>query len=775
MKYILFVLLSLSNFSFAQSPLQLEEIMAGNSFIGHQPNHIKWSPDNETILYSWQQIEDKIAHQYLSKPFKNSTEKLSIQQAHSLPTDGFETNHTKTAFYFKKFDKIFYYSKNKTVKLIYQSATPFRIQKIINDEKIVIRQNDAFFLINHKAGYVHQLIKFKSPNTKDDHPDQFLERQQTELFDFIKAEQKNNTLSKIKDSINQSLQVPTYETDNRITLFEIDSNLSFSIFRIDEYNKNKKTHIEKWITQSGYTEPKNARSKVGSKTPVHTLVWMDLNTRESNNIDISNLPGIFSQPRYLKIYDPDFELKSKSPKAVIYTQIKMNSAGSLALIEIKSYDNKDRWIVMFDIVTKTLSCIDHQHDEAWIGGPGISGWNMVPGNIGWMDNDQSIFFISEKTGYAHLYQHVLKTGKTKTLTKGNFEIYTAELSLNDTKFYITANKTHPGNRGFYHLNTKPIKWTPIFEEDGNFQVMVSPDERNLAILYSYKNKPWELYCSENISGAKMTQITNSTSKAFNSYKWRAPEVVTFKNQENNTIYARIFKPDPSKKNGAAVQFVHGAGYLQNAHNWWSAYHREYMFHNLLADKGYTVIDIDYSASKGYGRNFRTAIYRHMGGQDLEDQISGRQYLIENENIDSNKIGIYGGSYGGFITIMALLKYPGYFQCGAAIRSVTDWAHYNHAYTSNILNTPETDSIAFRRSSPIYFAENLKDQLLILHGMVDDNVQFQDVVRLNQRFIELGKKSFSMALYPVEPHGFVKTSSWIDEYSRILNLFEENLN
>jgi dipeptidyl aminopeptidase/acylaminoacyl peptidase len=124
--------------------------------------------------------------------------------------------------------------------------------------------------------------------------------------------------------------------------------------------------------------------------------------------------------------------------------------------------------------------------------------------------------------------------------------------------------------------------------------------------------------------------------------------------------------------------------------------------------------------------------------------------------------------------MALLTKPNDFKCGAAVRSVTDWAHYNHAYTSNILNTPELDSNAYKISSPIYFADGLKNKLLILHGMVDDNVQFQDVVRLNQRFIELGKTNFQMALYPIEPHGFKETSSWVDEYTRILNLFNEEL-
>ena len=124
--------------------------------------------------------------------------------------------------------------------------------------------------------------------------------------------------------------------------------------------------------------------------------------------------------------------------------------------------------------------------------------------------------------------------------------------------------------------------------------------------------------------------------------------------------------------------------------------------------------------------------------------------------------------------MALLTEPGKFKCGAAIRSVTDWAHYNHEYTSNILNTPVTDSIAFRRSSPIYFAEGLQDHLLMLHGVLDDNVQFQDVVRLSQRLIELGKENWELALFPLEPHGFKEASSWIDEYKRILKLFEENL-
>ena len=116
-----------------------------------------------------------------------------------------------------------------------------------------------------------------------------------------------------------------------------------------------------------------------------------------------------------------------------------------------------------------------------------------------------------------------------------------------------------------------------------------------------------------------------------------------------------------------------------------------MFHNLLAARGYVVLDVDYRASSGYGRDWRTAIYRHMGGKDLEDIVDGARYLVSAERVDPKRIGVYGGSYGGFITLMAMFTTPDVFAAGAALRPVTDWAHYNHGYTSNILNEPHKDA------------------------------------------------------------------------------------
>jgi len=312
------------------------------------------------------------------------------------------------------------------------------------------------------------------------------------------------------------------------------------------------------------------------------------------------------------------------------------------------------------------------------------------------------------------------------------------------------------------------------------------------VRYSSTNQPWELYLvgvnqqasatAEQISSRSASsktagvstpiKLTSSQTDAFKAYPWQEPTIVTIPARDGQSIYARLYKT--KTPTGKAVVFVHGAGYLQNAHKWWSQYSREYMFHNLLTDMGYTVLDIDYRASAGYGRDWRTGIYRHMGGKDLEDHVDAAKWLVDTQGVDAKRIGIYGGSYGGFITLMAMFTTPDVFKAGAALRPVTDWAAYNHPYTANILNEPQNDSLSYRRSSPIYFAEGLKNYLLICHGMVDVNVHFQDTVRLMQRLIELKKDNWEVAAYPMEDHGFVEPTSWMDEYKRILKLFEERL-
>src|SRR5438445_487288 len=325
-------------------------------------------------------------------------------------------------------------------------------------------------------------------------------------------------------------------------------------------------------------------------------------------------------------------------------------------------------------------------------------------------------------------------------------------------FWLATNEGDWGQVHFWALPVTGGARTQLTSAEGRQDVVVSPDGKTLAVLASTANHPAELFFQQNHAGAAPRRVTESTTPDWRSYGWIKPEIVAVPASDGARLPARLYRP-VGPPHHAAVIFVHGAGYLQNAHKWWSYYFREYMFHHLLATKGYAVLDIDYRGSAGHGRDWRTAIYRHMGGKDLDDQVDGARWLVHTLGVDSSKIGVYGGSYGGFITLMAMFTRPGVFAAGAALRPVTDWAHYNHPYTARILNQPQDDTTAYQQSSPIYFAQGLRGHLLICHGMVDDNVHFEDTARLIQRLIELGKTNWDVAGYPVERHGFVRAGRW----------------
>jgi dipeptidyl aminopeptidase/acylaminoacyl peptidase len=352
------------------------------------------------------------------------------------------------------------------------------------------------------------------------------------------------------------------------------------------------------------------------------------------------------------------------------------------------------------------------------------------------------------------------------------------LSPDKQRFVFVSSEVHPGERHMYEMPIAGGPATRLTTMTGSNIGVVSPDGRMLALIHSSAARPPEVFVMPYAAGAPVQQVTTTPTDEWRSYRWVEPQVITFKARDGAEVYARLFTPEmvgaKRDRSRPGVVFVHGAGYAQNAHKYWASYYREYMFDHLLASRGYVVLDVDYRASAGYGRDWRTAIYRHMGGKDLDDIVDGAAYLVREQRVDPKRIGVYGGSYGGFITLMALFTSPDTFAAGAALRPVTDWAHYNHSYTAAILNQPQDDAEAYKRSSPIQFAEGLKGALLICHGLVDTNVHAQDSIRLAQRLIELRKSNWELALYPVENHGFEEETSWADEYRRILKLFEDNL-
>lgn len=753
-----------------KSMLKLSEIMKGDEFIGHQPENIRWTIDSKYIVFDWNKYNQPGNSTYAYNVSTNAIDSVTSDFYLTHPIYSGIENKSIALFTYRgnlyKYDKK---TKNST-PIVESSNRISNLQYSIGSKLFYFQLDQSLYSYSPNDGAVKELIIFEKGRESKPSQSNILEQQELELFEYQKMQkEKREWYNALNDS--KSIKKVLYE-ESSVSNIQISGNGRFITFRLNVYPSTKETHVENHIASDGYTYASGARAKVGDEDPNHKLGIYDMERDSLYYFNFSSLDGIRNKPMYLLEYGDTVNNQYDKDRNIIMHEIVYSKDGTQNVLDIRSYDNKDRWLVQLNLLDGSWSQIDRQHDEAWIGGPGISGWNMVNGNVGFLDNE-TVYFQSEMTGFSALYSYSIKTGDKVRLTEENYEVYDFYITNDGSTRYIVANKSHPGNRDVYQLMSDGSLKT-IWANDGYHELYVSPDGKFLAQRYSYKTSPWELYFSTSSKPQSSTKITKSTSPSFEEYQWYDPKVITLQTEENQPVYARIYQPEVNIKNNAAIIFVHGAGYLQNAHNYWSTYHREYMFHNLLRDNGYTVIDIDYRASEGYGRNHRTAIYRHMGGADLEDQLIGRQFLIDSCGIDSTRIGIYGGSYGGFITLMALLTQPGKFKAGAALRSVTDWRHYNHEYTSNILNYPSTDPKAYDKSSPIYFAQNLADRLLMLHGMVDDNVQFQDVVRLSQRFIEMGKTNWELAVFPVEAHGFKISSSWTDEYRRIYNLFYEEL-
>ena len=797
--YVLISLLFISFVTTAQNleKLTVQKIMRDPKWIGSSPSNLQWSNDGQYLYFNWNPDKLPADSLYYITLTNKTPVRANLQQTLDVTTTGnliFNDNRTKSLY---TRDGDIFYTDHKagiTRRIAQTTDVESNPRFSFNETRIVYTRSQNLYAWDIATGETTQLTNIRagdagsaatgagaartdaatSGRSTSNQQEEWLKNDQLRYFEVLRSRKEKKDAS---DAFNKRLPKPKELRVINIADKILGAQVVSPDGRFISYNLTKQatgtksTIIPNYVTESGFTTDIPGRTKVGAAQSVMELSIYDRINDTVYSIKTDSIPGIRDIPDFIKDYPKLLEEKNKKPanRNVVFSSLAWAPHAAYAVIDIRSDDNKDRWLMLWDTATRKLKLLDRQRDEAWIGGPGIGF-----GRIGWLD-DKILWFQSEKTGYSHLYTVNVINGDKKTLTSGNFEILQAQLSKDKKYFYILTNEVHPGEQHYYRLSIADGKKDRITTMPGAYQVSLSRDEKYLAVLYSYSNKPWELYLVENKPGGRAEQITfKAQSDEFKSYAWRDPEVVTFKASDGGTVYARLYKPANPHPNKPAVLFVHGAGYLQNAHKWWSSYFREYMFNNMLADNGYYVMDIDYRGSAGYGRDWRTGIYRYMGGKDLSDHVDAVKYLVNNHGVNPAYVGLYGGSYGGFITLMGLFTEPKVFAAGAALRPVTDWAQYNHGYTSNILNEPYTDSIAYRRSSPYYFAEGLQGHLLICHGVVDINVHFQDAVKLSQRLIELGKDNWEMAAYPMEDHGFIEPSSWTDEYKRIFKLFENVL-
>lgn len=769
--------------------ITLEQIMADPDWMGRSPEGMYWGDDSQTILYQQKQLGNPL-RDLVKKTLQTegNGKKVKLSNMHINADRNAQLNRAGT-------HEVYVYQGNVFLKklanqfvqqLTYTSAIE-RSAMFLSNGNVAYRVGDKFFehdVNTSKIIELASLIMKKAPDT-DEKETSYIAKEQSKLLKYIALTQHNKQLKnaqseKLKAENNTITKSEFYFGEgNRVVHASLSPSGDKMVVAIAKSKSSRAASdiMPNYIAEDGHIKPEKVRHRVADNRQYsQTLFLLDLKSGQKFPLSYQSLPG-FDEDVLANVKTENHARVGKTYQSentprnihVMRTNnaIQWHKDGKQVALLLEAWDNKDRWLASVNLLENKLVSQHRLHDDAWV--------NYAFNEFGWINN--SLYYLSEESGYSHLYTKSLK-GQPKKLTSGAFEVSNVTLTKDNKRFIFKANKKHPGIYEIYQLAIDTGNMTALTDLGGMNDYALSPDESKLLINHSTVTMPPELYVKNIDKQVKAKRITHTVSEKFLSLPWVAPTVVAIPSSyQDDPVYSRVYLPkgyDQNQTKNKAVMFTHGAGYLQNSHLGWSGYFREFMFHSLLVQKGYVVIDMDYRASKGYGRDWRTAIYRHMGKPEVEDMRDGVEWLIDNANVDRRRIGTYGGSYGGFLTLMSMFKEPDLFEAGAAIRLVSDWAYYNHGYTSNILNTPKDDAIAYERSSPIYFAQGLEKPLLINAPMVDDNVFFQDTVRLVQRLIELEKQNFETAIYPVEPHGFVQPSSWLDEYRRIFKLFETTL-
>ena len=780
--------------------LTLELIMSDPDWLGRQPQRPFWADDSGAI-YFLQKREGSRLNDLFRVDLPESMPDVLVPAAQrvehedmgdidvgggDLSTDGRKVYEREGDLYLKDLER------GEIRQLTRTAARESSPRFLLGDRQITFTRGDTVLVRDLTTGLEYQPADLRLADDPDDEEkedeDDYLADQQERLFEIVRLNEGREDAREDEDRAEQEADLtrpplPFYlgeKLEVQQASLSPDGRLMLVVLNKEEIDRGKRDSMPNYVTASGYVENREVRSKVGTGEPsTDQLILLDLQTHERHDLDLSVLPEIADDPlaevrAANKVEEeedasPDSDSADEEatdeesadqeeeadkteedpePRPVSIWNIEWTDNSSQVAFQAHSADNKDRWIATVDLETREVVPQHHLRDSAWI--------NWRYNDFGWLPDGATLWYLSEETGYSHLY---LRTPgqQQRALTSGEYEVSSPHVTREGDAIFYVANDLHPGRYEVHRFNLRNGESERLTDLDGMNRFVLSPDEQTLLLTHSTTNQPVDLWIQPAAAGAEARQITSSVSQEFLARTWIAPEIVPIPSSHHDRpVYARVYDAvGPTPLDGSdkrpAVVFIHGAGYLQNSHMGWSGYFREYMFHNLLARRGYVVLDMDYRASAGYGRDWRTAIYRQMGWPEVEDLRDGVDWLVANEQ---RRPGTPHRRLRRLLRRLPDLhgdvqREPDLFAAGAALRPVTDWAHYNHGYTSNILNTPVgRPRSPTRRAPPSSSPRGSSKPLLICprDARRQRVLQGHGAPRV-QRLIELEKTDWEVAMYP----------------------------
>ena len=405
----------------------------------------------------------------------------------------------------------------------------------------------------------------------------------------------------------------------------------------------------------------------------------------------------------------------------------------------------------------------------------------VNDDLRYLEGGKQFLFTSEKDGYRHLYLYDMKGKLVRQLTKGNWEIASIE-GFNEKKgeVYFTSTEASPLQRHLYRINLKGKDKTRLSEAgNGVDAVNLSPDTKYYLNYRSEAGSP-QVVSLRNGQDGKLVKVLEDNAplrQKLTGYNLGKLEFINFKTAEGVDLNASVLKPanfDPTKKYPVLLYVYGGPGSqtVKDDAGGGIAF-TNYLWHQMLAEQGYIIVSVDNRGTGARGAAFKKSTYANLGKLETQDQAAAARYFGTLPYVDKARIGIWGWSFGGYMTTLALTKNPDLFKMGVAVAPVTNWRYYDSVYTERFLKTPQENPQGYDENSPVQFADQLKSKLLLVHGTGDDNVHFQNSVAFVDAMIK-ANKDYQTLYYPNRNHGIYGGNTRLHLYRQMTNFVLQNL-
>jgi dipeptidyl-peptidase-4 len=392
-----------------------------------------------------------------------------------------------------------------------------------------------------------------------------------------------------------------------------------------------------------------------------------------------------------------------------------------------------------------------------------------------LNNGKQFINVSEKDGFNHIYLYDLSGKQITQITKGAWEV--SDIYGIDQKnglIYYQSSESSPLQRDVYVIGLNGRGKRKISTQTGTNTASFSTTFNYYILAHSSAKSP--SYVSLHTNKGAVIRVLEDNAKAkakFAEYQLSATEFFSLTTSEGVNLNGYMIKPanfDPNKKY-PVFMYVYGGPGSQNVADSWSGSRN--MWFNYLAQKGYIVACVDNRGTGARGAEFKKMTYQNLGHYETIDQIEAAKWFAKQSYVDAGRIGIWGWSYGGYMSSLCITKGADTFKMAIAVAPVTTWRYYDSIYTERYLRTPQENAKGYDENSPINFADKLKGKFLLIHGTADDNVHFQNSVMFSEALIQ-ANKSFEQAYYPNKNHGIFGGNTTIQLYTKMTDFILNNL-